>query len=723
MALQLANSGSWLSTTTNLPPYPCTLMGWFNVASDNELDNVCLTFGDTVGNFHTKIGIDLKGANSNLFMWNGAARTAGSAVSLNTWYHIAMAARNPAGSSTADDNQGYLNGVFDINNANTSNSVSAETITIGNDPTGAYFNGAMAAIKIYDIELTAAQIQDEMWTYLPQRLENLNRWCPLIVNSEAGKDFSGLTRDLTEVGTLNNVDGPPIIWGGRRRKLFGLLPTIPYDPNKTADFFIDSFSNWSASPNVEATRNSDMFGNSHYESNFNVTKNSNLNIDATSHLSKSTNVAKTSRSELFNDSSAVLSSNIDRLLSLIALGDSNLYMERALGGAITGDFLLSSIGDLFLSALITKGVEFGFDSSSNLEKLVNIARDGGLDFNSQSDLFNRIDAIYGSKFDLNGISNLQSIAGISLQAAINLFSNSNMDLVLNKDVGASLVITGLSDYSSSSIKAVNAVLVVNGDSNWFVDFQIAGQQTVNFVLSGLSSVLVSTEVLKTLSVDLLGLSDLTTTVNRSFGVDWVLDGRSSFINAMDVIKGANFDLSGLSDLYTLVNIDRGVSLGILGDSYLTFATSAGALEQGDFLLGGDSHLTTIANVIYGPDFRFNSNSNLESSVARVLDGSYEFNGQSNLEALFGRNLTFGLGLDGQSHFENLMNKGAGGQFVFSGTSNKYVSLEILRTSVVEINGQSYISFDATVPSTTIQPRGVLTFLLPITRTVRRELQL
>ena len=70
-------------------------------------------------------------------------------------------------------------------------------------------------MKAWSVELTAAEIQQEMYTVRPRRLLNLYSWTPLLPGSaERLRDYGGLAYDWTAGGTLADEDGPPISWGG-----------------------------------------------------------------------------------------------------------------------------------------------------------------------------------------------------------------------------------------------------------------------------------------------------------------------------------------------------------------------------------------------------------------------------------------------------------------------------------------------------------------------------
>lgn len=78
-----------------------------------------------------------------------------------------------------------------------------------------YFNGQMAAIKVWDAALSAAEIEQEMWLIRPIRTANLHLWTPMVDTTLATNytDYSGNGRTLTAANTPSVEDGPPITWG------------------------------------------------------------------------------------------------------------------------------------------------------------------------------------------------------------------------------------------------------------------------------------------------------------------------------------------------------------------------------------------------------------------------------------------------------------------------------------------------------------------------------
>jgi hypothetical protein len=152
--------------------------------------------------------------NGTTFNLYAGGDNAGSALTVGTWYHLAY---THAGTG-AGNLLGYVNGVLDITAAGMSNATlgTASRLWFLNDADAEPLNGCVAAIKVYNGVLTAAEIAVEMRSFRPVRTAGLILWAPCVDRVKADNliDLSQ-TVNLTETGTAIAVeDGPPIPWGG-----------------------------------------------------------------------------------------------------------------------------------------------------------------------------------------------------------------------------------------------------------------------------------------------------------------------------------------------------------------------------------------------------------------------------------------------------------------------------------------------------------------------------
>jgi hypothetical protein len=147
--------------------------------------------------------------------WNGSMSTT---LTVGDWYYIGFSATvNPGQARFAIRAAG--SSTFTTSTSSQANTtVTLGTLWLGSGFTASeWFNGSIAAVKVWNAALTAAELQDESWTYRPQRTDGLFGWHPLLTTS--GVDSSGNHRPLSGGTGTTVADGPPIAWGRGRRKI------------------------------------------------------------------------------------------------------------------------------------------------------------------------------------------------------------------------------------------------------------------------------------------------------------------------------------------------------------------------------------------------------------------------------------------------------------------------------------------------------------------------
>ena len=215
MAFRFDATNEDLSRTTNLPSmYSCTMMGWFLRVVDRNSFETPLAWGQTSAGLYFNCYVN----NTNNFIGlyaadGGTAATSSTECLVGVWNHWTMC------SSSNLTCKLYINGNL-LLDVNPSDGVTNQKLWICNDPNAELFNGRAAAIKIWNRELSAAEIQQEMWTYIPQNWESLNSYFPLFTVADKARDYSGLNRDLTITNAVTTEDGPPINLGTPIRKRF-----------------------------------------------------------------------------------------------------------------------------------------------------------------------------------------------------------------------------------------------------------------------------------------------------------------------------------------------------------------------------------------------------------------------------------------------------------------------------------------------------------------------
>src|SRR4029453_3840258 len=93
----------------------------------------------------------------------------------------------------------------------------------GSDVAGEWLNGCAAALKVYNVVLTADELKKEMRCYTPVRTDNLNGWYPMLLHTDLGQYGPAWTAG----GTLATENGPPIAWSLRPSMRSSQLPYAP----------------------------------------------------------------------------------------------------------------------------------------------------------------------------------------------------------------------------------------------------------------------------------------------------------------------------------------------------------------------------------------------------------------------------------------------------------------------------------------------------------------
>lgn len=201
MAVRFDATGDGLVRTASLPSRTAfTVMGWFKITTDRN-------------SFSTFVALDENGDGAlmqtatngtTLALFTETSATEGTALSVGTWYHLAL-------TGGATYLRCYLNGTQDIQVAQWT--FTPAGLYIGNDSIDEFLDGSCAYAKAWSAELTVAEIQAEMYVGAPRLTTNLYGWWPLLPGAtERVKDYSGNGYDWTPGGTLADEAGPAVAW-------------------------------------------------------------------------------------------------------------------------------------------------------------------------------------------------------------------------------------------------------------------------------------------------------------------------------------------------------------------------------------------------------------------------------------------------------------------------------------------------------------------------------
>ncbi|HQW90835.1 MAG TPA: LamG domain-containing protein, partial [Nitrospira sp.] len=180
-----------------------TVMAWVYITTDRNDYTVFFGLGS-----NELIGTG--GDGTTLLHYDGTMERTGSNLSTGTWFHLAYVSN---GDALANGFTVYLNGAADITYTVRSLTSAGTNMYLGNDEYSEWLNGRMAHVKIWNVALTAAEIQQEMYSSRPQRFTNLWSWLPMIESgSGRNSEWSSSGNTWTANGTLADEDGPPVAW-------------------------------------------------------------------------------------------------------------------------------------------------------------------------------------------------------------------------------------------------------------------------------------------------------------------------------------------------------------------------------------------------------------------------------------------------------------------------------------------------------------------------------
>ncbi|MEV0616195.1 LamG-like jellyroll fold domain-containing protein [Nonomuraea sp. NPDC050404] len=219
MAVRYDAASEQHTATNGLPGNVYTLTAWIWPAAVGSRFRTIYwlrTFADQFS------GVTIRDSTSELQLidsgshaFNGVAPLVATAA---TWYRIGVvvsgadatfyraAAGDPLGSGSVAD---------------FSPPAAPQQWTIGDDPYDDWWDGRLAALKVWDAALSAVEVEDELAQHVPRRTSNLLRFHPFL-NAEL-TDYSGNNNALSGGTGTTTESGPPIPWASA-------IPTIIIPP-------------------------------------------------------------------------------------------------------------------------------------------------------------------------------------------------------------------------------------------------------------------------------------------------------------------------------------------------------------------------------------------------------------------------------------------------------------------------------------------------------------
>ncbi len=209
-AVRLNASGDLVLYDTSAPSGDFTVMGWVYITTDRNDWTAFFWIGDdTESNAASSIFIGANTTGTQIevnVVENTVTDITGSNLSTGTWYHIAVVGNTGPAEGLAL----YLNGASDGTGTSGNGAFSAERVQVGNNSVSEYLDGRVCAFKLYNAQLTQAEVQQEMRHIRPVRTANLWQWAPLWGSGDVA-DYSGNGRNFT-AANLSTEDNPPVGW-------------------------------------------------------------------------------------------------------------------------------------------------------------------------------------------------------------------------------------------------------------------------------------------------------------------------------------------------------------------------------------------------------------------------------------------------------------------------------------------------------------------------------
>ena len=246
MAVRFARASSeYWSLTSSLPAGSSnwTWMAWVYPISYNA-SSWSSVFSPRINGVDCEFAFTNGSSPQNISLWNGSTETASAGTyATGAWYHLALT--KSSGTVTA-----YVNGgqIAQQTGGNAwPNTGTTAGYYVGEwSGTGDYFDGRMAAVKMWARALTGAEIANEINVMRPADATSLWGWWPAIETGAGNRnlDYSGNGRTWTETNTPSDEDPPPVSWGAGM-----LLPAL--GSGGTIISLASTVVSLSASPNAD----------------------------------------------------------------------------------------------------------------------------------------------------------------------------------------------------------------------------------------------------------------------------------------------------------------------------------------------------------------------------------------------------------------------------------------------------------------------------------------
>jgi hypothetical protein len=179
-----------------------TLAAWVKVSVDRNTNQVWASL-DNGNTSYWAVGTNADGITAQAFAHNAASGN-GLAMTVGSWFYVALSENGvngnmwmrPLGSATWTT----------VTWSTFGTPITGTDLRLGRHPAaGLWFNGCLAAIKVWTAALTLTEVQAESNQYAPIRTTDLRAYYPMTTTSTAdssgsGWTLSGGTGSTTEAG-------------------------------------------------------------------------------------------------------------------------------------------------------------------------------------------------------------------------------------------------------------------------------------------------------------------------------------------------------------------------------------------------------------------------------------------------------------------------------------------------------------------------------------------
>ena len=213
MAIIVNASGEHLLRAGNLPSDDAwTGMCWAYITSIQTVSYqgvITLENATSGGTAWQSIGFD--GSNGLEIIGTSASNYFPSSPSAGNWYHFYIRCN---GTTLSGGFRSVGASSYTTQSVASPAAFTEAALFFGSTSADEFLDCYIAGIKVWDTNLTDAEIEAEWMRLTPTRFTNLNLWTPgILTGTNRVKDYSGNARDWTAGGTLTDGDGPPVPWG------------------------------------------------------------------------------------------------------------------------------------------------------------------------------------------------------------------------------------------------------------------------------------------------------------------------------------------------------------------------------------------------------------------------------------------------------------------------------------------------------------------------------